>query len=62
MPSPISLNANQTIYLGLNTSDFDHYTNAQLSYDGQTVEDDSYELVFHSNTVSDQAIFASQDI
>ena len=62
VPSTITLNANQTIYLGANGSDVYDPNEAQLSFNGWNVFYDEYELVFYSDSLSDQTPFIHQEI
>lgn len=62
VPSTITLNANQTIYLGANGSDVYDPNEAQLSFNGWNAFYDEYELVFYSDSLSDQTPFIHQEI
>ena len=62
VPSSITLNANQIIYLGRNDTDINDPTKAQLSLNGQTVFDNDYTLAFNSDSLYDQALFLHKEI
>jgi hypothetical protein len=48
----INVPANETVYLGLNQSEFADHTKAQLDYDGFTVNDDPYVLLVSGDNLS----------
>ena len=58
----LTIGANQTVYLGLNASDFASSTNAQLSLDGYTVDYDEYVLVIRGDNIYEDAPFVQTDI
>ena len=60
--SSITLAANETIYWGLNASDFNNPNNAQLSLNGHDVDYDEYSLVVHGDIVNDEAPFVQESI
>jgi len=58
----ITLAANETVYWGLNASDFNNPNNAQLSLNGHDVDYDEYSLTVYGDIVSDEAPFVQENV